>query len=127
MNTNSNSISGLKSRSEQLNTPKTGLVKINQAQRRVNRSLNTDSLLALLRTERPDFFKLAEVVGQWVWIQFAGKQPKEITSRLAELGFHWNNARQTWQHPCGTLADERADYDPRKRYGSYFAAQVKPA
>jgi len=127
MNTNSNTFSGLKSRSEQLNTDKTGLVKINQAQRRANRSLNTDSLLALLRAETPDFFKLAEVVGQWVWIQFAGKQPKAITSRLAELGFHWNNTRQTWQHPCGTLADERADYDPRKRYGSYFAAQVKPA
>ena len=127
MNTNSNTISGLKSRSEQLNTTKTGLVKINQAQRRVNRSLNTENLLALLRTETPDFFKLAEVVGQWVWIQFADKQPKEITSHLAELGFHWNNARQTWQHPCGTLADERATYDPRKRYGSYFAAQAKPA
>jgi len=127
MKTNSNSISGLKSRSEQLNTTKTGLVKINFKQRQVNRSLNTDSLLALLRAETPDLFKLAEVVGQWVWIQFAGKQPKEITSRLAGLGFHWNNARQTWQHPCGTLADERATYDPRKRYGSYFAAQVKPA
>ncbi|HTY88865.1 MAG TPA: hypothetical protein VMB80_15475 [Candidatus Acidoferrum sp.] len=93
----------------------------------MNRSLNTQNLLALLRAETPDFFKLAEVVGQWVWIQFAGKQPKEITSRLAELGFHWNNARQTWQHPCGTLADERATHDPRKRYGSYFAAQVIPA
>jgi len=127
MNTNSNTFSGLKSRSEQLNTPKTGLAKINQAQRRVNRSLNTQNLLALLRVETPDFFTLAEVVGQWVWIQFGEKQPKAITSRLAELGFHWNNARQTWQHPCGTLADERATYDPRKRYGSYFAAQVKPA
>ena len=36
--------------------------------------------------------------------------------------FHWNNTRQAWQHPCGTITDERADYDPRKRYGSYFAA-----
>jgi hypothetical protein len=35
---------------------------------------------------------------------------------LAEL------SAQAWQHPCGTIADERADYDPRKRYGSYFAA-----
>jgi hypothetical protein len=41
--------------------------------------------------------------------------------------FHWNNTRHAWQHPCGTIADERADYDPRKRYGSYFAADVKPA
>jgi hypothetical protein len=49
-------------------------------------------------------------------------QPVTITSVLSELGFHWNNTRQAWQHPCGTIADERADYDPRKRYGSYFAA-----
>jgi hypothetical protein len=46
---------------------------------------------------------------------------------LAELGFHWNNKRQSWQHPCGTITDERATYDPRKRYGSYFAADQKPA
>jgi hypothetical protein len=32
------------------------------------------------------------------------------------------------QHPpsmaaaCGTIADERAEYDPLKRYGSFFAA-----
>ena len=70
--------------------------------------------------------ELAEVVGKWVWIQFAGKQPFRVTQVLAELGFHWNNTRQTWQHPCGTISDERATYDPRKRYGSYFAADVKP-
>jgi len=125
MKTNTNKDSGLKSRSEQLNTTKTGLAEINFKQRQVNRSLDTENLLTLLRTETPDFFALAEVVGQWVWIQFAEKQPKEITSRLAELGFHWNYTRKTWQHPCGTIADERATYDPRKRYGSYFAAQVK--
>jgi hypothetical protein len=46
---------------------------------------------------------------------------------LAELGFHWNNTRQTWQHPCGTRTVERASDDPRKRYGSSFAADQKPA
>ncbi len=71
---------------------------------------------------RPRFFEIAEVVGKWVWIQFTEKQPSEITRVLAELGFHWNNTRQTWQHPCGTIPFEHATYDPRKRYGSYFAA-----
>jgi hypothetical protein len=66
------------------------------------------------------------VVGKWVWVQFDGKQPATVTNVLSELGFHWNNTRQAWQHPCGTIADERADYDPRKRYGSYFAADVNP-
>ena len=101
--------------------------KINLALRRKNRKLETEKLLALLRSKTPDFFELAEVVGKWVWIQFSDKQPPTVTRVLAELGFHWNNTRQTWQHPCGTLPDERATYDPRQRYGSYFAADLKPA
>jgi hypothetical protein len=24
-----------------------------------------------------------------------------------------------WQHPCGTFCTQRADYDPRRRYGSH--------
>ena len=101
--------------------------KINFTRRHANRALNTERLLALLRRETPSFFELAEVVGKWVWIQFEGKQPVTITSALSELGFHWNNTRQAWQHPCGTIADERATYDPRKRYGSYFAAKKQTA
>jgi len=101
--------------------------KINTARRQANRNLNTDKLLALLRSETPNFFDIAEVVGKWVWIQFSDKQPPTVTRVLAELGFHWNNTRQTWQHPCGTIPDERATYDPRRRYGSYFAADQKPA
>jgi len=51
----------------------------------------------------------------------------EITRLLAELGFHWNNIRKTWQHPCGMYRNDRATYDPRQRYGSYFPADVKSA
>jgi hypothetical protein len=116
---------GLKSRPEQLNTKQ--LPKIDLALRRANRALKTENLLALLRSKTPNFFEIAEVVGKWVWIQFDGKQPVTVTSVLAELGFHWNNTRQAWQHPCGTIADERANYDPRKRYGSYFAADRRAA
>ena len=114
--------SELKSRSEQLNTAKTGLRQINFARRRVNRSLDTETLLAVLRGGAPRFFELAEVVGKWVWIQFADKQPVEVTRVLAELGFHWNRTRQAWQHPCGLHQEIAASYDPRQRYGSYFAA-----
>jgi hypothetical protein len=101
--------------------------KINLALRRKNRQLETEKLLALLRSKTPTLFELAEVVGKWVWIQFSDKQPPTLTRILAELGFHWNNTRQTWQHPCGTIPDERANYDPRRRYGSYFAADIQPA
>jgi hypothetical protein len=120
-----NQKSELKSRPEQLNTKP--LPKIDLALRRANRALNTEKLLALLKRETPRFFEIAEVVGKWVWIQFTEKQPSQVTMVLAELGFHWNNTRQAWQHPCGTIAFERANYDPRKRYGSYFAAKVKPS
>jgi len=126
MKTNTkNQKSELKNRPEQLSTE--NRPKIDFKLRRVNRKLETEKLLALLRSKTPRFFELAEVVGKWVWIQFTEKQPSDVTRVLAELGFHWNNNRQTWQHPCGTLADKRADYDPRKRYGSYFAADQKPA
>jgi hypothetical protein len=61
---------------------------------------------------------------QRLWIQFAEKQPREITSRLAELGFHWNHTRQAWQHPCGLYRHEAVSFDPRKVYGSCFAADL---
>jgi hypothetical protein len=82
------------SRPEQLSTG--SRPKINLELRRANRALETAKLLVLLRSETPNFFELAEVVGKWVWIQFTEKQPSEITRVLAELGFHWNNTRQTW-------------------------------
>lgn len=124
---NQNQKSGLLSRPEQLGTNRTRkpLPKISFQRRYANRGLNTERLLALLRSETPSFFALAEVVGKWVWIQFSDKQPPTVTSVLAELGFHWCSFRQCWQHPCGTVS-ERATYDPRTRYGSYFAADVQP-
>jgi hypothetical protein len=124
-NTNKNQKSEAQSRPEQLST--NNRPKIDLALRRANRALETGKLLALLRSKTPNLFELAEVVGKWVWIQFDGKQPVTVTAVLSELGFHWNNTRQTWQHPCGTIPFERAPYDPRKRYGSYFAADRQTA
>jgi hypothetical protein len=115
------------SRPEQLSTNTKQLPKIDFALRHANRKLATENLLELLRAQAPNFFEVAEVVGKWVWIQLEGKQPPTVTMVLSELGFHWNNTRQAWQHPCGTDLFEAATYDPRKRYGSYFAADVKPS
>jgi hypothetical protein len=116
--------SGLKNRIEQQSKQ---MPKIDFRLRRANRMLDTEHLLALLRSETAGFFEVAEVVGKWVWISFPDKQSCEVTRVLSQLGFHWNNLRRTWQHPCGTLPVEAATYDPRRRYGSYFAADVKPA
>jgi hypothetical protein len=112
--------SGLLNRPEQSST--SNRPKIDFALRQTNRALTTERLLALLRNETPRFFEVAEVVGKWVWIQFRDKQPATVTCVLAELGFHWNNTRQTWQHPCGLRRDQKAQYDPRRKYGSYFPA-----
>lgn len=129
-NTEKKTKSGLLSRPEPCSTEqrKPNLrMPIDFTRRRVNRSLDTKKLMALLESEMPKFFELAEVVGKWVWIRFIDKQPAAVTRVLAEFGFHWNNTRRTWQHPCGTIAYDRATYDPRQRHGSYFPATVKTA
>jgi hypothetical protein len=108
-------------------TPKPNAPRIDFARRRANRQLGTQDLLALLRTEAPRFYELAEVVGKWVWIQFTEKQPSDITARLAEFGFHWNNKRQVWQHPCGPVTVDASPDDPRAKYGSVHPADAVPA
>lgn len=131
--------SELKNRPEQLSTSTAAstpaqsqtpeapaLPKINFARRRANRELPTERVIALLQKEAPRFFEIAEVVGKWVWIHFTEKQPREITAILAELGFHWNSKRQTWQHPCGALT-AGTENDPREKYPSYFPADAKAA
>jgi len=100
---------------------------IDLERRRANRKLPTEKLIVLLRSEAPRFFEVAEVVGKWVWIQFGEKQPREVTAVLSQLGFHWNNKRQVWQHPCGTYREESSLYDPRKKYRAYFAADQQAA
>lgn len=82
-------------------------------------------LLKVLGVKAPELFRLAEVVGKWVWVQFKDAPAAEVRQQLAQLGFHWNRTRQAWQHPCGVPCPERATYDPHRRYGSYFPADVK--
>jgi hypothetical protein len=98
------------------------LQRLDFQKRETNRRLPTSEVLNLLEREAPLLFRLAQIVGNWVWIQFPEKQPREITSMLAQIGFHWNKNRQVWQHPCGVFCDQAADYDPRKRYGCHAAA-----
>ena len=59
-------------------------------------------------------------------MQFREKQPPQVTSVLAELGFHWNNKRQAWQHPCGVVMPG-AENDPHQKYPTCFPADVKAA
>ncbi|MBI5385080.1 MAG: hypothetical protein HZA90_10380 [Verrucomicrobia bacterium] len=107
-------------------TPQSNRPRLDFAKRTANRQLSTRDLLALLRSEAPKLYDLAQVVGRWVWIQFSEKQPPQVTAVLAQLGFHWNTKRQLWQHPCGVLSDGSPD-DPRDKYGSFFAADQQAA
>jgi hypothetical protein len=141
MKTNTqNTNSGLKNRSEQLSTAKEGAANaaapterkvhrlpVDYDQRRQNRTLPAPQVLNLLVTKPPDAYRLAEVVGKWVWVQFQDIPAAEIRQQLSQLGFHWNRARQAWQHPCGLYRDVAATVDPHQKYGSYFAADLNPA
>ena len=135
-----NSDSGLQNRIAQSSTEQTAeaaapaaaqtqtppLIPLDYEKRREYRSLPTPSVLSLLRTEAPRFFEIAEIVGNWVWIQFEDKQPREVTAALSQLGFHWNNKRQAWQHPCGKFSLS-AQGNPRDKYGSRYAADTQSA
>ena len=117
---------GVENTNTNQNTPTPQGAAIDFKRRHENRALATAAVLALLQKEAPRFFDIAEVVGKWIWIQFADKQPREVTRVLAQLGFHWNNKRQAWQHPCGAFATG-SQSNPREKYQSHFPADAKAA
>ncbi len=91
---------------------------VNFKQRDENRALPTDRVLALLQRWMPRQYQLAEVVGKWVWITFPDQPEDTVRGQLSQFGFHWNNSRKCWQHPCGQFATEGSGQDPRAKYGS---------
>jgi hypothetical protein len=120
---------GLQARPEQQQSTKqtaseqnTSVVRVDFAKRQENRQLPTEKVLELLKRWLPVAFERAEVVGKWIWVAFDGKQPQALTAQLSELGFHWNNRRQVWQHPCGVFKGEAVD--PRSKYQTISAQEV---
>ena len=97
---------------------------IDRQQRTKNRTLPTPKVLNQLFTTLPDVYRLAEVVGKWVWVQFNETPAAEIRQQLAQLGFHWNGQRQTWQHPCGNYSLGSRN-DPHEKYSNYFPADIR--
>jgi hypothetical protein len=93
-----------------------------------NRRLSTDAVLNHLRTNLPSQYELAEVVGKWVWLDVSPARKPALAKMLWALGFHWNQRRGVWQHPCGKF-DPLGSHptDPRAKYHSYFPADVSPA
>jgi DNA repair protein RadC len=81
---------------------------------------DTLALLDRMKSQMPEIWSQAQVVGKWVWLEFNIPPLKEIRDRLKELGFHWNGKRKCWQHPCGAHR-VKSDRDPKAVY------QVVPA
>jgi hypothetical protein len=90
-----------------------------------NRRLSTDAVLNYLRTRLPRQYELAEVVGKWVWLDVSPARKPNLAKMLWALGFHWNQRRGVWQHPCGTFDPFGAHpTDPRRKYRSSFPADA---
>jgi len=100
---------------------------VNYEERQKSRSLPSAEVLAHLRRWYPQAYELAEVVGKWVWVTFTEQPAENVRAGLSQIGFHWNNSRKCWQHPCGQFATEGSGADPRQKYGSHFAADLKAA
>ena len=101
------------------------IVSVDFQQRDLNRSLTSGQVLIQLRQLAPRAYDLAEVIGQWVWVSFPDQPEQALRVHLSQLGFHWNNARKCWQHPCGQFRSHVSD--PRQKYGAQFAADLQPA
>jgi hypothetical protein len=94
---------------------------VNFEERDRNRQLPVDKVLDTLRQWIPRAYELAEVVGKWIWITFPEQPVETLRADLSQLGFHWNNTRKCWQHPCGETLP-RGQQNPREKYATYFPA-----
>jgi hypothetical protein len=83
----------------------------------------TLELLDRLKAEMPEIWNQAQVVGDWVWLEFNIAPEKEVRTRLKQFGFHWNAKRKCWQNPCG-VSRPRSSRDPRGLYRVRDAAEV---
>jgi hypothetical protein len=92
---------------------------VNFAERDFNRTLSVEKVLEKLKRWMPAQYELAEVVGKWVWITFPEPPAERVRAELSQLGFHWNNTRKCWQHPCGATLP-RGTQEPRSKYEVWF-------
>ena len=81
-------------------------------------------MLNLLHSQLPAAYRVAEVVGKWVWVTFKEQPTAEVRQALAQLGFHWNRERQAWQHPCGKFSLGSSN-DPHEKYSAYRPAFLR--
>jgi len=85
---------------------------------------NTLALLDKLKTEMPELWDRAQVVGRWVWLEFNTPPLQSVRGKLKEFGFHWNGQRKCWQHPCGVESLSSRN-DPRGKYEVTPASELE--
>jgi hypothetical protein len=106
------------------NRERTGnLPPIDRDQRTENRKLDTAAVITRLRETLPTIAQRATVVGTWVWLSFDTTPAPETRQQISQLGFHWNNTRRVWQHPCGHFTFG-SKADPRDTYTSKPAMEA---
>ena len=118
---NNNSQTATATQPEQPAPQKTVRPYVNFEERDRNRQLPVEKVLDTLRQWMPRAYELAEVVGKWIWISFPEQPVETLRADLSQLGFHWNNTRKCWQHPCGETLP-RGQQNPREKYATYFPA-----
>jgi len=59
----------------------------------------------------------AELVGRWVWVEFAQKPDAATLAKMKARGFRWVKTRGRWAHDCGHKS-RRGKGDPRDKYGT---------
>ena len=91
---------------------------------KANATMPTVDVVAALKASLPDVWQRAEVVGRWVWVKFEVRPADEIRKALLELGFYWNQRRQTWQHACGWFT-KRSPGNPKNKYITMPAAALE--
>ena len=129
---NNNTVAETPSAQAQAQTEKTDhRLPIDREARKQNRTLPTPKVLNLLHTQLPAAYRLAEVVGKWVWVRFPDRPSGtddlgrwRCHQQLAQLGFHWNRERQAWQHPCGKFS-LGSQADPYEKYSAYYPARIR--
>ena len=84
----------------------------------------TPTQIETLRRWMPAQYALAEVVGKWIWIKFEEAPTERVRADLSQLGFHWNNTRKCWQHPCGETLP-RGQQEPREKYSVWFPSAIE--
>jgi hypothetical protein len=92
---------------------------VNFSERDFNRKLPVEKVLEKLSRWMPKQYQLVEVVGKWIWITFPEPPAETVRADLSQLGFHWNNTRKCWQHPCGETLP-RGQQEPRDKYTVWF-------